>query len=272
LSTRFYIVAVFGVLAASVAHAEEPPGPAMCHPTPRTALLQELAKARQAWDDLDGDGIDRAMAKVRAHVRCLREPAELELVLDVHRAFARHSWTTYDPQASARAWLAVRDLAPEWTAQDEKDVASAHPVRELWNAREPWVMTLDESPPGGWVVDGTATDQVPMDRAFLIQAIGRRGDVVYTEWHLVASDVPISPWRAERIGRLRRRGTAASALSFAAGGALLASGLAVGSRIDKVPDVDRERYANRANVLTASGVAAMGGSALTMGVLWGVRW
>jgi hypothetical protein len=255
-------------LLTTLAWGDEPG----CSVLPRAELVEALQRADLAWKALDGDGLDAAMADVRRHVPCLTEPTELELVLQVHRAQARHAWTTYDPQASSRAWLAVRDLAPVWPDEYESDVAEDHPVRELWTKRPQWTTTLDEHPPGGWVVDGTAAVQVPLDRAFVLQALDRRGAVIYSQWHLSAAEVPQSPWRAQRIRRIRMRGTLLAGGLGLVGAGLVGGGLVVAQSIDNVPVQDRPAYKDRANNLAGTGFAVMGGSALALGVLWGVKW
>lgn len=257
-------------LGPGAAHAQDVP----CSEAPRVALLDALQAASVAWSALDGDGLDQAMARVRTQVGCLREPAELDLVLAVHQAHARHAWTTYDPQVSARAWLAVRDLAPEWTDAYEADVPPDHPVRELWKARKPWTTTLDEQPPGGWIIDGTPGTVVPLDRAFWLQALDRRGQVAYSAWHVSAADVPQTPWRIQRVRRMRVRGTIVAGVVMAGGLAALGGAGATRLKIQdpSTPDRDLLPLQTRQNVLAGVGVGAIGASAVAVAVLWGVRW
>lgn len=259
---------MWALLLASVGIAQDEP----CSTVPKAELVEALQRADVAWNDLDGTALDNAMVDIRRHVPCLNAPVELRLVLQLHQAHGRHAWTTYDPQASARAWLAVRDLAPEWTDAYDADVAPDHPVRDLWNSRPQWNTTLDEGPPGGWLVDGTPSTEVPLDRAFVLQAMNRRGAVLYSAWHLSAADVPQSPWRAERIKRLRVRGTVLGSVLAVGGGATLVSGVVVRRRAAEVPTQDKVAYIQRSNVLMGTGASVVGASALSMGLLWGVRW
>lgn len=251
-----------------------PPERGECAEHPRAALVQALQASEVAWHNLDGDALDAAMGRVRAATACLSDVADLDLVLMVHQAHARHAWTTYDPQASARAWLAVRDLAPEWTRAYEEDVPKDHPVRELWVERPQWTATLDEVPPGGWRIDGVESRDVPLDRAFFIQAIGRKGGIAYSGWHQTANDVPQSPWRTERVARLRKRGTVVAGVMGLAGAGLIAGALVDRARIQNVntPARDIPDLQKRANALGGTGMALVGTSLVTVGVLWGVRW
>ncbi|MFK7927642.1 MAG: hypothetical protein AB8H79_05615 [Myxococcota bacterium] len=243
-----------------------------CSDLPLAELTLALEQADEWWEKLDGKGLDTAMSQVRRHVPCLEDPSELRQVLRIHQAHARHAWTTYDPQASARAWLAIRDLAPEWTDAYEADVAQEHPVRDLWNSRPQWTTTLDEKPPGGWIVDGSLSQEVPLDRAFVLQALDRKGHVLYSAWHLSAADVPQSPWRAQRIKRVRVRGSLLAGAAALGGGALLVSGAVVRREAQIGPVADRQRFYNRSVALTGAGVGVLGASALTVGMLWGMRW
>lgn len=264
-----YSLAVVAALAVATSAAADDED---CSVLPRAELVEALQRADLAWQALDGAALDGAMGDVRRHVPCLAEPIELPLVLQLHQAFARHAWTTYDPQTSARAWLAVRDLAPTWTDAYDDDVAADHPVRELWAQRPQWTTTLDEEPPGGWLVDGTASATVPLDRAFVLQALDRRGRVVYSAWHVSAADVPQSPWRAQRIRRIRTRGTVLAGGLALTGAGLLGAGLLVREQMKSVPARDLPAYQTRANTLAGTGGGMLGASALAVGVLWAVKW
>lgn len=257
-------------LLLGVALAQEAP----CPERPRATLVDALQASSVAWAQLDGDALDAAMSRVRQATGCMHDVAELDLVLQIHQAQARHAWTTYDPQASARAWLAVRDLAPVWTAAYEADVPRDHPVRELWAERPQWTTRLDEEPPGGWLVDGVPGREVPLDRAFVLQALGRQGEVAYTAWHLTAAEVPQTPWRTERLARVRRRGSAAAGVLAAGGVGLIAGSLVVRGRLSDPDTPDSELLAlqKRSNALGGAGLATAGTSLLTLGLLWGVRW
>lgn len=245
-----------------------------CELQARAVLTGSLDAADRAWAALDGDALDASMETVRAQVPCLTEPVDLALAIRVHRAHARHAWTTYNPDLSTRGWLAVRDLSDPWTAADEADVPEDHPVRQLWKDRRAWTSTLDESPPGGWIVDGTLGEVVPMDRAFLLQALERDGTVAYSAWHVSPSDVPQSPWRIARVRRMRVRGSIVAGALALAGGAALGGAALTYNHMAKPTTDDDDMLAlrNRAHVLTAAGLGGVGAGALTAGVLWGVRW
>jgi len=258
------------LLLAGLALAQE----ADCPDDPRNALVGALQASSVAWSSLDGKSLDAAMVELREAVACLDEPADLDLVLAVHRAHARHAWTTYDAQASARAWLAVRDLAPTWTDAYESDVPKDHPVRELWDERPHWTTELDQEPPGGWLVDGTRSREVPMDRAFMLQAVDRRGAIAYSAWHLTAAEVPQSPWRDQHIKTVRARWTVVSAIVAAGGVGLLGGAYATRQTMKDPATPDRRLLAlqRQSNMLGVAGATTVGASALTMGLLWGVKW
>ena len=261
---------IAALLVLSALGAEEPE----CVERPELALGDALQAADIAWHQLDGDRLDEAMTRVRRHIACLEQPVDLDTAVTIHRAHARHTWTVYDPQASARAWLAVRRLVPEWTPELDADVPKDHPVREIWDRPAEWTQSLPEEPPGGWRVDGVPGSELPRDRAFVLQGLDRRGDVAYSAWHLTAAEVPQTPWRAVRVRRIRHRGTVVAGALLAGGLGMLGGAAATRTKIrhPDTPDSQLLALRRQADILSVSGLATAGTSAVTLGVLWGVKW
>jgi hypothetical protein len=245
---------------------------AACDDTARSDLRDALQRADGAYEAMDGEDLDAAMGDVRGALDRQCAPASPRLAFEVHHAFARHLWTLFDTENSVRAYLAVKDLAPAWTVDLDAAVPDDHPVRGIWDSRPGWTVALDESPPGGWMVDGEPSPKVPKDRAFLLQALDRDGSVTWTGWLLHPREVPLAPWRAERVRRIRGRGTLVSLAVAGAGAGLLTAGLLEAGRVDDVPPEDRLKVQNRANTLQAGAIGAFVLSGVSLGLLWGIRW
>ncbi|TVQ90292.1 MAG: hypothetical protein EA397_13130 [Deltaproteobacteria bacterium] len=255
---------MIGILLSLLTHA--------CEPGALDALQSSLGAIDRAWVEMDGEALDRGFEKVKAALHDQCTPLTPALSLRVHQAYARHAYTVFDTQTSVRAWLAVRDLAPEWTENLDEDVPPDHPVREAWSSRPGWKSRIDEAPPGGWVVDGTPGDQVPKDRAFVLQALGRDGQVTWSSWLSHTNEVPTSPWRSQRIKRLRGRGSVVSLGVGVAGASLLGAGLITRGQLSTADPSELRRIQTRANTLGGLGIGGLVLSGVSMGILWGVKW
>jgi len=209
---------------------------------------------------------------VRASVDRQCAPIDARLSVTVHRAFGRHAWTLFDTQTSVRAFLAVRDLSPEWTASLDADVPPDHPVREAWANRPGWKSSISESPPGGWLIDGSPGAEVPKDRAFVLQALAKEGAVTWTGWLMNTSEIPVAPWRAARVRRVRTRGTIVSLGVAGAGVGLLTAGALEATKLRSAAPQDYLSIQSRANTLQLAGVGGLALSGVGLGLLWGIRW
>jgi hypothetical protein len=243
-----------------------------CDPEPRRALLSSIDRADAAWQALDGDGLDAAMTDLRAALAVQCAPIDDRLSVKIHLAFARHAWTLFDSPTSVRAFLAVRDLSPTWTPQLDADVPADHPVRQVWTNRPGWTTTIGESPPGGWLVDGSPGPEVPKDRAFVLQALSKEGSAVWSGWLVNASEVPVAPWRAERVRRIRTRGTVLSLGVAAAGGGLIAAGIAERGKLNTAEPSEYLSIQRRSNTLQLAGVGTTIVAGVGLGLLWGIKW
>lgn len=243
-----------------------------CEPSVGDALNGALGRVDRAWVEMDGDEIDRGFEAVKAALEKQCAPLEPQIALRVHQAYARHAYTVFDTQTSVRAWLAVRDLAPEWTSELDDDVPPDHPVREAWGTRPGWKTSIDEAPPGGWVVDGVMSSEVPKDRAFVLQALSREGSVAWSGWLSHTNEIPTSPWRSRRIKRLRGRGTAVSVGVGLAGAGLLGAGLVTRQQLNSADPSELRQIQSRANTLGGLGIGSMVLSGASLGILWGVKW
>lgn len=252
------------LLLASLGHA--------CDPAPRRTLIASIDRADAAWAELDGDGLDAAMTELRTSLASQCAPIDGRLALKIHRAFARHSWTLFDSQTSVRAFLAVRDLSPTWTAELDADVPADHPVRQVWSSRPGWTSTISESPPGGWLVDGNLGPEVPKDRAFVLQALSKDGSAIWSGWLTNATEVPVAPWRAQRVKRARARGTVLCLSIAAAGGGLIAAGIAERSKLRTAPPSEYLSIQSRSNTMQLAGIGTLAVAGVGMGLLWGIKW
>jgi hypothetical protein len=228
--------------------------------------------SEKAWKELDSDGIDEATSNLRRHLAAQCAIVEPDLAARIHRALGRHTFTLFDNPTSIRAYLAQRDLTPDWTPETMDDVPPMHPVREVWEVRTNLTFTLEESPPGGWVVDGTLSHTVPQDRAFILQALTKDQEVSWTGWILNTSEIPVAPWRAQRLRRTRMRGTAVSASIAGIGGGLLVAGIVNVQRLNSSPASEYRQIQRESNALGASAYGAFAASGVSLAVLWGVKW
>ena len=245
-----------------------------CPAEPIEQLHDAVARAEQAWQQLDGPALDGAIADLQGVLPCVGQELTLEDAVSVHRTLARHASSVFDPTRSTAGWLAVRDLAPDQIAALELEVGPDEPVRLVWESRRPVRQRLSERPPRGWVVDGTDAEDVPSDRAFILQARGRRGGVTYTGWHLSPTTVPLEDWRAQRVRRLRGRGSVVAGLLMAGGVGALAQGMALRDYI-KRPNTPEENLVpakRQSDAMLVGGAGGVGTGLVTLGVLWGVRW
>lgn len=242
-----------------------------CDEAPRQALVRAMDRAELSWHEMDGEALDQAMADVRTALSEQCAAIEPRLAMQIHLAMARHTWTLFDTQNSVRAYLAVRDLAPSWTEELDSQVPSDHPVRELWGDRPKWTTTLDETPTGGWLVDGSPGPEVPKDRAFVLQALERDGGAVWTGWLTDPSEIPVAPLRAARIRRIRKRGTVVSLGVAGIGAGLLGAGLIRAQDINK-PGADLLKVQQQSNALGGSAIGAFVLSGASLALLWGIKW
>ncbi|MFT7518952.1 MAG: hypothetical protein ACI9MC_001086 [Kiritimatiellia bacterium] len=239
------------------------------------ARLIHAAKALEtAYEQVRPKDLDRAGAELRKSLPCTRQPLSIDTAIAVHRAEALYRFTLYDRDGSTRAWLAVRALEPSYDPP-EHWIPDDHPIQELWDhPPQPWTQRLTSSPPGGWRVDGVLTDQVPTTRAFVLQAIDRRGTIMYSGYLLSQTEVPTADWRARRRRNARIWGTTIAGVGGVGASVLTAAGLryrrvAIDPRTN---DADLRRLQQRANT-SFGGAMALTAASISTGVLaWSVRW
>lgn len=269
---------LIGWVLAGAARAE-------CPEDALVALRDNAAQIEQNYLEMQPDALQAAHRALRGVTPCVAAPLDTSDALLLHRSEALAAYIGEDPSASRRSWLAVRDLSPDWAPNPDL-MPPGHPLEALWSTPRdtpPRDVPQTHAPIGGWRIDGTAQNSVPADRAYVVQAIGRDGEVLYTGYHLrpdqmtaVPVDLAPSPARPGASTTRRRVHVAGSALS---------GGLAIGGvgALALVPgynhrattttdDLRSTEYLRRAHNSAIVGGVLLG-TGVALGVTtWTVQW
>jgi hypothetical protein len=249
---------------------------AACPEAPVATMKSSAAAMEVSFTSLDEAAFDRAHAALDEAVPCVTEPLDLRDVLVLHRAMAMSLFMDGDMRASTKSWGAVKALHPEWRLP-EAMAPEGHLMRQLFDAAsaEGELITLELEPPGGWLVDGRWTSDVPQDRAFVLQALGDEG-VTYTGYELSVAGIPITdlvqPGPSPRARKMRKVGTGVAVALAAGSAAGIGLHFHARERMYEVPYREVDKVADRGNMASA-GAAVLGGAALTVFVgAWAIRW
>jgi len=247
-----------------------------CPEAPAVTLRSSAAAMEVSFMALDEEVFDRAHAALDEAVPCVTEPLEKPDVLILHRAMAVALFMDGDMRASTKSWGAVKALDPGW--QPPAAMApDGHLMRQLFDAataEDEWI-TLELEPPGGWIVDGTWTSEVPKDQAFVLQALGDEG-VIYTGYQLSVAGIPITdlvqPGPSPRARKMRKVGTGVAAVLAVGSAAGVGLHFRARQQMYEVPYRQVDEVAARGN-LASAGAVVLGTAAVTVFVgAWAIRW
>jgi hypothetical protein len=245
-------------------------------PTSALALsIQRIAEIKAAYTQVEVEAFDSSGTALVDLIPCVDDPFPPELVIELHYVLGLRAFANQDQMGAQRSLSAVRELAPEWKP-NEGTLDKDSPVFRFYEMQLPTeVVPLAERPPGGWVVDGVPADSVPGHRAFLLQAIGKHDNVIYTGYHFSPSTLP----DLDLPGRNVRRnahiiGTSGAGLLLV--GAVVTETAAAGMRHKATdPSVEStealalvERGRALESVAVAVGVTGVAGGAVTWLVPW----
>lgn len=255
---------------------------ASCPADPAAAIRAWSRALDEAFDAVEEQTFALAYAGLHADAACVREPLDAETVLAWHRARALGEFFEREEIASAKSWAAVRVLDPAWSPPDGW-IVEGTALHRAWTGAPmtPGRIRLERSPAGGWHVDGSPSETVPADRAFVLQGFDAAGAVVHTDYHYSVAEVPVVDFEAldatARERRRRRMRVAGTAL----GSALVAGAASAGvlgwtqERATKADDTrlaDVSGHAQRANTWSTVALGLAGGGAAVATVAWSVRW
>lgn len=260
----------------TAAFAASPPTERACPPTALAEAMQRVGQVKSAHLDADITAFDHAATALAQVIPCAEAPATAAMALDLHHAMGLRAFANQDALGAQRSLGALRELAPDWRP-NETWMVPGNPIYELYLLEiPPEVVPLADRPPGGWLVDGAPATAVPGHRAFLLQALGRRGEVVYTGYHAAPSTLPEFDFPNGQAARtVRTFGTVASA-ALAVGAAATGVGAWSASQTARVDDTLSsaetvallERGRALGVVTGALGAAASVGLVVTWAVPW----
>lgn len=254
---------------AQLASAQE------CPPAALALAIQRIGEIKAAYVNVDIQAFDAGATELAGLVRCIDDPLTPQMAVEIHHVMGLRAFANQDEMGAQRSLSAVRELAPEWRP-NEATIEPESPLHRFYAMELPAEeIPLAARPPGGWLVDGEGGAFVPGHRAFVLQAIGRRGQIVYSGYHTSPTTLPAFDFPTGQTRRnVRIFGTIGSGAVLA--GALATEVLAAGARgrADEagLSGVERLTLLERSQTLqtVAIGLGVFGASGAV--VTWAVPW
>lgn len=248
---------------------------ATCPPAPLAFAVENVGELRAAYAHLDDVAFDRAASALVEAIPCIAEPIPEEVLIELHYAMGLRAFGNQDTMGAQRSLAAVRELEPAWRPNERSlDPGSAmFAWYELVIPRQ--VIALAAEPPGGWLVDGRPESTIPGHRAFVLQALGRHGEVSYSGYHSAPSSLPAFDFPAQRIRRTVRVGGSIGAGTLAVGGVVTQIAAAsVRGSVDEPGTTPEERLARyeRSSALQTVAIGLFTGGGVVAGATWAIPW
>ena len=144
-----------------------------CSASPVADMERSMATLWDAFLRVDEPTFDQAAKSLDTAVECLNAAPTREQVGRLHQAMALATFVNGQKVACRRSLRAARFVDPEWALTDSAMFPEGHMFRVYFAAAVPTNETTRLKPIFGknriWVVDGQPTDEVPTERAFLLQ-------------------------------------------------------------------------------------------------------
>jgi hypothetical protein len=245
---------------------------------PASALalsVQRIAEIKAAYTQVQVEAFDSAGTALGELIPCVDDPFPPQIALELHYVIGLRAFANQDEMGAQRALSAVRELAPEWRP-NEGTLEANSPVYRFYEMVLPTeTVPLAQRPAGGWIVDGVAADSVPGHRAFLLQAIGKHDQVIYTGYHFSPSTLPDLDLPGVHVRRnVRVAGTAGAGalLVGAAACELAASGMRKRAEDPATSPTDGLALLARGGTLEGVGIALAISGGVGGAVTWLVPW
>lgn len=173
------------IAVAALAAAQECPKAGLEQIRAGTTALYE------AYAQVDTKAFDAASVVINHGIGCVDSQLETHTIVELHRTMAIIAFAAGQQAPSRKSWMAARTLDPAWELPSDLYPPN-HPVRVLFESATPGPATLEklDSRGGKWLVDGLPAAVVPLDRAFVLQALDERGAVRFTGYLWSILDVP----------------------------------------------------------------------------------
>ena len=149
------------------------------------ATMTDVLEAHKLVDEL---AFERAGKLMDAALTCLDTPPGAGALARVHHVMALRSFVNGQTRATKRALAALRLVDPGWSPP----FPQGHPFTDLWfTSTDPGpVESVGSIAPRAWVIDAIARDEVPIERAFLLQVRDDDGSIRLTRYLFDAADLP----------------------------------------------------------------------------------
>jgi len=240
----------------------------------RTA--EAVAAARTLEDRfVQGDiqGFEQARAAYADGTDCLLRVVSPEQAVELHVGRAVLALVDSRDTEGLLAWRAVRALNQNREMDREFEMGS-DTFRALWEGAldaPSGEYTPKWHPKGGWVVDGRPSLTFPTQRAFVAQALDRRGRMLGSGIYNSPAEVPVMELRHTTQRKTRRAvGTALGVTAMVAGGVMAGWGFYTSGPDSEVNQLaSDQRWATARNVGWA-GTALAGVGLTTLTLTWAI--
>ncbi len=256
-------------LLASLASAQD------CPPAALALVIQRLGEVKADYVNVEIEAFDAHASELVALLPCVDDAMTPQMAVEIHHVMGLRAFANQDPMSAQRSLSAVRELAPEWRP-NEKTLEPESPVYRFYAMELPSEeITLAAHPPGGWLVDGATSEVIPGHRAFVLQALDRKEQVIYTGYHATPTTLPEFDFPT---GQTRKSvhliGTIGSGAFLA--GAVLTEILAVSARgradDPSLSGLERLSLIERGRTLQTVGIGLAVAGAAGATVTWVVPW
>ncbi len=187
---------VFIVLASVVLACHTTAAHASCEePGERSTVLLSVAKAEQAFHQMDIDGFHAARDQALTELPCLVDPLQPADAARIHVLGALDAFTRNDETAAVNALRSVLRADPTYALPAEL-VPEGHALRLQLEVAATIADSAPRSLPdpsdGALLVDGNEATVAPADRPFILQLRQQSGDIQVTSY--VQSRGPLPLW------------------------------------------------------------------------------
>lgn len=151
-------------------------------------LERTMNSVLEAHSQVDELAFDSSQKLMDAAVICLDTVPPPTTLARLHHTMALRSFVNGQTRATKRSLAALRLLDPRW----EPPFPGGHPFTQMWNeATDPGpVEPIGTIKPKVWIVDAVERDEVPTERAFLLQVRQETGEIRLNRYLYDPEDLP----------------------------------------------------------------------------------